>query len=58
MFYIHILNQPPRQQPNPKANKLTSGPKQDSLVQQNATEVRRIHQRTVENYHLQRRLFI
>jgi hypothetical protein len=57
MFYIHILNQPPRQQSNPKIRQSTLELKQNSLVQHHQAEVKRIRQRTVEHYHLQRRLF-
>jgi hypothetical protein len=57
MFYINILSQPPRQQSNPKIRQLALELKQNSLAQHHQTEVKRIHQKTVEHYHLQRRLF-
>lgn len=58
MFYIHILNRPPRQKSNLEASKPTSDLEQGLLIQDHQAEVRKGLQKTIENYHLQRRLFI
>lgn len=58
MFYIHILNQPPHQESNPLIPDSTTDSEQKSLVRHQQMQLRKMHQRTSENYHLERRFFI
>jgi hypothetical protein len=57
MFYIHILGQPPSRKSNSSVPQFTQK-QEPAVVRRQQMELRKIHQRMKETYHLERRGFI
>lgn len=58
MFYIHIQPQPPHPESNYLIPGLTKKSDQEVLIQHQQRQLKKMQQRTRQNYHLERRLFV